>query len=87
MYQNFKVKKLNDDYTKYRTGIFNATQVLKRIGREEVKLLTFDSRLMVWAILNNVKQINVLSGQLVPKKHSMIENDLINNFKFFKTRC
>ncbi|MDC0618602.1 hypothetical protein OAO85_04675, partial [Candidatus Pelagibacter sp.] len=84
VYQNFKVKKLNDDYTKYRTGIFNATQVLKRIGREEVKLLTFDSRLMVWAILNNVKQINVLSGQLVPKKHSMIENDLINNFKFLK---
>jgi len=84
VYQNFKIKKLNNDYTKYRTGIFNATQVLQRVGGEEVKLLTFDSRLMVWAILNNVKQINVLSGQLVPKKHSMIENDLINNFKFLK---
>ena len=82
MYQNFKIKKLDTDYNTYRTGIFKATKVLKKIDKKEIKLLTFDSRLMVWAILNDVKQINVLSGQLVPKKHSMIENDLINNFKF-----
>ena len=84
MYQNFKNKKLNNDYTEYRTGIFKATQVLKKIDGKEIKLLTFDPRLMVWAILNDIKQINLLSGQLVPKKHSMIEDDLINNFKFLK---
>ena len=39
---------------------------------------------MVWAILNNIEHINVLSGQLVPKKHYMIEDDLINNFKFLQ---
>ena len=37
---------------------------------------------MVWAILNDVKNITLLSGQLVPKTHDMIENDLIEAFKF-----
>ena len=41
-----------------------------------------DSRLMVWAIMNDVNDIKLISGQLVPKKHSMIEDDLISTFKF-----
>ena len=39
---------------------------------------------MVWSILNDVKEIKPLSGQLVPKTHLMIENDLIDSFKFLK---
>ena len=41
---------------------------------------------MVWAILNDVAEIKPLSGQLVSKTHLMIENDLIDSFKFFKIR-
>jgi len=63
-------------------GIHNATQVIRSIGGDKTKLLTFDPRLMVWAILNDVKNINLLSGLLVPKTHNMIENDLIEAFKF-----
>ena len=37
---------------------------------------------MVWAILNDINQIKPISGQLVPKKHEMIENDLIETFRF-----
>ena len=39
---------------------------------------------MVWAILNDVAEIKPLSGQLVSKTHLMIENDLIDSFKFLK---
>ena len=39
---------------------------------------------MVWAILNDVDEIKPLSGQLVPKTHLMIENDLIDSFQFLK---
>ena len=84
MYQTFKEKKLNEEYSDYREGIYNASKILKKIDKKEARLLTFDSRLMVWAILNNIEHINVLSGQLVPKKHYMIEDDLINNFKFLQ---
>ena len=37
---------------------------------------------MVWSILNDVEEIKPLSGQLVSKTHLMIENDLIDSFKF-----
>ena len=84
VYKGFKDKRLNDEYSEYRQGIYEATKILKKIDKDEARLLTFDSKLMVWAILNNIKHINVLSGQMVPKKHHMIENDLINNFKFLQ---
>ena len=84
MYKNFKDKKLNDEYSEYRESIYKATKILKKMDKDEARLLTFDSKLMVWAILNKIKHINVLSGQLVPKKHYMIENDLINNFKYLQ---
>jgi hypothetical protein len=37
---------------------------------------------MVWAILNNIKYLNLLNGLFTSKKHDVIENDLIKNFKF-----
>jgi len=45
-------------------------------------LLTFDNELMIWAILNEIKYLNLTNRMWVPKTHDMIENDLINNFKF-----
>ena len=84
VYKSFKIKKLDDKYVSYRMGIDNATKVIKNIGEDKTRLLTFDSRLMVWAILNDVKNIKPLSGQLVTKNHDMIENDLIETFKFLK---
>jgi hypothetical protein len=82
IYKSFKIKRLDNKYVSYRMGIHNATQVIRSIGGDKTKLLTFDPRLMVWAILNDVKNINLLSGLLVPKTHNMIENDLIEAFKF-----
>ena len=36
--------------------------------------------------MNDINHINPLSGQLVPKTHKMIENDLISNFKFLNLK-
>ena len=82
IYKSFKDKSLNENYKLYRAGISQATQVVKDTNLDIVNILTFDSRLMVWAILNDINQIKPISGQLVPKKHEMIENDLIETFKF-----
>jgi len=37
---------------------------------------------LVWAILNNIKYIKISNGVIVSKKHSMIEKDLIQTFKY-----
>jgi hypothetical protein len=41
---------------------------------------------MIWAILNEIKYLNLVSGLLVPKTHDMIENDLVKNFKFLNLK-
>jgi hypothetical protein len=44
--------------------------------------MTFDSDLMIWAILNNVKYLSLINCLVVSKTDVMIENDLIKSFKF-----
>ena len=52
------------------------------MNKNEINLLTFSPELMVWSIINGKTNIVPLSGQLVPKKHETIEDDLIHTFKF-----
>ena len=80
IFNYFNSKSLDNNYVLYREAFKNMTNLIKI--NDDIKLLTFDSRLMVWSILNNVKEIKLLSGQLVPKTHSMIEDDLLNIFKY-----
>ena len=82
LYKKFNNKYQNEDYVFYREGFKNITNLIK--DNKDVSLLTFDPRLMVWAILNNVEEIKPISGQLVAKTHLMIENDLIDTFKFLR---
>ena len=82
LYKKFNQKSQNEDYVLYREGFKNVTNLIRE--NKDISLLTFDSKLMVWAILNNVEEIKPLSGQLVPKTHFMIENDLIDSFKYLK---
>ena len=49
-----------------------------------LSLLTFDNRFLVWSILNEIKYLKIVNGVIVPKKNEMIENDLINTFKYLK---
>ncbi len=81
-YDFFKKKNLDENYISYREGISNSIHLMERINKNEINLLTFSPELMVWSIINGIENIVPLSGQLVPKKHERIENDLINTFKF-----
>ena len=82
IYKNFNTKYSDEDYKLRRIGISQATKVIKNKNIDKINILTFDPRLMVWSIFNGINQIKPISGQLVPKKHEMIENDLIEAFKF-----
>ena len=54
----------------------------KNIYNKNISLLTFDNELMIWSILNGIEYLNLSHALLTPKTHDMIENDLIQNFKF-----
>tara|TARA_A100001015_G_scaffold259666_1_gene303759 strand:+ start:971 stop:2806 length:1836 start_codon:yes stop_codon:yes gene_type:complete len=82
LYKKFNQKYKDENYVLYREGFKNITNLIRE--NKDIKLLTFDSKLMIWSILNDVEEIKPLSGQLVPKTHLMIENDLIDSFKFLK---
>ncbi len=84
IYETYKKKFENNDYKNYRNYLALVTNQIKKMKyqNKNLSLLTMDSRLMVWAIMNDVNDIKLISGQLVPKKHSMIEDDLISTFKF-----
>ena len=45
-------------------------------------LMTFNTDLMIWAILNDVKHLNLVHALFISKTDDMIENDLIKSFKF-----
>jgi hypothetical protein len=75
---------------KERTARIEFNEVVKKI--KEIKLvdkkfnqfsfLTFDSHIMIWLILNDVKYLNVTNQLFSPKTDNMIEDSLIKNFKF-----
>ena len=48
----------------------------------ESLIMTFNNKLMVWAILNDVKYLSLTNYFIAPKTDGMIENDLIKSFKF-----
>ena len=37
---------------------------------------------MVWFILNDIKYLNIINGVFISRTNEMIENDLINTFKY-----
>ena len=79
----YKNNFLNKNLLNYRNG-FN--EIVKEINyfkknNKNISILTFDQRLMMWSIMNGIKDIKLLSAVLTPKTNDMIENDLINAFK------
>jgi hypothetical protein len=57
----------------------------KNIDGDFNSILTFDQRFMKWAILNDkIDYLNLTMVGMTAKNHNLIENDLINTFKFFQ---
>ncbi len=88
-YLNFFLEKNqhfnNQSYKDRRIEFQKVTEELnnrKDIFTKDMSLLTFDNELMIWSILNGIKYLNLVNGMFVAKTNAMIENDLINNFKF-----
>jgi hypothetical protein len=83
-YQNFKFIENNKDLKDKRIEINKITKKINTVIKDnkEVSILTFDNYLMIWGIMKNVKEFTVINGIFTSKKNSMIEDDLIDSFKF-----
>ena len=58
------------------------TQLIKKDFKiNQINLLTFDTNLMIWAILNDIKYMSLINGLFSSKKDFMLEDDLISAFK------
>ena len=45
-----------------------------------LSILTFDNKIIIWSILNDVKDLKIINGLMTPKTNEQIENDLIESF-------
>ena len=76
----------NNETFKKRFEINEIADILnkKNIDLKKSTLLTFDNKITVWFILNDIKNLKVVNGLFTAKKHEMIEDDLISSFKYLK---
>ncbi len=83
IFNDYNKKIINKDNRNERNKIF---QILsdKNIKINNLSLLTFDNKVMTWAILNNFKNINILDGQFSPRSHDLTDKSLVESFKFLK---
>ena len=87
-YKNYNKIHLSENNLSERkefSSIVNIVNEMDLLDKSNnLSLLTFDNRFLVWAILNEIKFLKIVNGVFVSKKHEMIENDLINIFKYLK---
>ena len=84
-YKNYQNNLQDELYGPYRNDISSITKQLIEIQKnspKKLEVLTYDRLLQVWLIMNDFKFIRPLGGQVVSKKHKMIENDIIQSLKF-----
>lgn len=71
----------NKDYRNEFNQVINKINSIK-INLNNASILTFDNHLLVWLILNDVRYLNINNQLFSSKNDLMIEDDLIQNFKF-----
>ena len=60
-------------------------KVIKTLSLENVRelsILTFDNKIIIWSILNDIKDLKIINGLISPKTNEQIENDIIESFYF-----
>tara|TARA_B100001063_G_scaffold189834_1_gene180624 strand:+ start:648 stop:2540 length:1893 start_codon:yes stop_codon:yes gene_type:complete len=81
-YFEIREKVKNDENRLEKNEIFKILKSNINLNLSEAQILTFDSEIMVWGILNNVKYFKIIDGTLSTKSNENIEKDLIESFKF-----
>ena len=79
---NLISKKNNKTHTQYRSEFNLVTKIIKKnYNLKETSLLTFETDLIAWSIMNDIKYLDLNISIFTPKKDFMIEEDLFAAFK------
>ena len=81
---NTKLKNLSDNARLERNTVINLIKKNNKINLSKISLLTFDTKIMTWAIINEVPNLKILDGTYSSKNNLLTEKDLIETFKFLK---
>lgn len=70
---------------KNRYEINEIVSLIKNNSSFEIKnlnLLTFNNKILIWSILNNIKNLKIVDGTFSAKSDELVENDLIESLRF-----
>ena len=70
-FNNFN-KKIDNIYRHETNELFKIFST-KNIKIKNLSLLTFDTKIMTWAMLNDIKDINVLDGLFSPRSNELTD--------------
>ncbi len=75
----------NTEYKQFRNEFKLITHKIKNeFDIQNISLLTFETDLMIWLIMNDIKYLDLINALFTSKKDYMIEDDLISSFKKLK---
>ncbi len=81
-FKNIKIKKNEETHTQHRTEFNIITKKIEnRFNINESSILTFDTDIMIWSIMKNIKYLDLNMSIFTSKKDYMIEEDLFSAFK------
>ena len=78
-------KKTNYSYRHETKELFEFLSK-KDFDIKNLSLLTFDTKIMTWAMLNNFNDINILDGTFSPRSHKLTDMSLVESFKFLNLK-
>ena len=77
-----KNKSENLTYKNYRTEFSNVTNKIKeKYNLQNINLLTFETDLIIWSLMKDIKYLTVINALFTSKKDEMIEDDIFSAFK------
>ncbi len=80
--QKYQRSNKNDSYKAFRNefSIMN-TKIKSTFDMTKSTLLSFETDIIIWAIMNDIKYLDFVNGFSTPKKDFMIEEDIYSSFK------
>ena len=81
-FKNIQIKKGNENHTQHRDELNILTKKIENsFNIEKSSILTFDTDIMIWSIMKNIKYLDLNMSIFTPKKDHMIEEDLFSAFR------
>ena len=78
LYNDNEYKKQRNEFSKINS------QILSEFNLSKSSLLSFETNIIIWSIMNDIKYLDFINGFFTSKKDYMIEEDIYSVFKKLK---